>query len=103
MPRPHGRKRHGSAGVVDGSGLADHGHLDLAGVVELLLDLAGDLVRHEDGVVIADLLRLHDHPDLAAGLQSVDALDARLLGGQLLEGLESLDVRLEALSSRARP
>ena len=34
-------------GVVDGSRLADHGHLDLARVLEPLLDLAGDLVREQ--------------------------------------------------------
>ena len=57
--------------------LADHGHLDLARVLELVLDLARDLVREEDRLVVVDLGRLDDHPDLAAGLERVHPLDAR--------------------------
>ena len=34
-------------GDVDGAALADDGHADLARVVELILDLAGDLVRQQ--------------------------------------------------------
>ncbi len=38
------RARHGLAGELDGSRLANHRHLDLAGVVEMLLDFTCDLV-----------------------------------------------------------
>src|SRR3954447_19633390 len=57
---------------IDGAALADHGHLDLARVLELGLDLARDLVREQDGAVVVDLLRLHDHADLAPRLERVD-------------------------------
>jgi hypothetical protein len=53
---------------LDGPALADHDHLDLARILELILDLARDLVREEDGAVVVDLRRLDDDPDLAAGL-----------------------------------
>ena len=48
--------------------LPDHGHLDLARVLELVLDLPRDLVRQERGAVVVDLGGLDDHPDLATGL-----------------------------------
>ena len=69
----------------------------------MLLDLASDLVRQERRLVISDLLGLDDHANFAAGLQRIHALDAGLLRGELLERLEPLDVRLEALPARARP
>src|SRR5207247_11214268 len=49
------------------------------------------------------LLRLDDHPDLTAGLERVDLLDALVAPGDLLEGLEPLDVLLQALAARAGP
>ena len=69
----------------------------------MLLDLARDLVREEHGIVVADLLRLDDHPDLAARLEGVDAVDPLPLARQLLERLEALDVGLEALAARSGP
>ena len=56
---------------LDRAALADHGHLDLARVLELVLDLARDLVREEHGAVVVDLGRLDDDADLAAGLERV--------------------------------
>src|SRR6266511_3086245 len=44
---------------------------------------------------------LDDHPDLPAGLERVDLLDTGLLRRELLEGLEPLDVVLEALTACA--
>src|ERR1043166_1212065 len=91
------------AGDVDRAALADHRHLHLAGVLELILDLAGDLVREQRGLLVADLARADDHTDLAAGLQRVHLLDSRLRRRELLERLEPLDVVLEALAARAGP
>src|SRR5215831_4175098 len=88
---------------LDRAGLPDHGHLDLAGVLELILDLARDLVREQDGTVVVDLLRLDDHADLAARLERVDLLHPVVPRGDLLERLEPLDVLLEALAARAGP
>src|SRR5438270_8433367 len=48
--------------------LAHHGHLNLAGVVQLLLDGPGDVVADLDGVAVAGLGGVGDDPDLAAGL-----------------------------------
>src|SRR5437867_7760862 len=53
-------------GHVRGAALANHGHPDLAGVLEVVLDLAGDVVREQNGSVVVDLGRLDEHADLAA-------------------------------------
>src|SRR5690349_3795702 len=86
-------------GDVNGPALPDYSHLDLPGVLELVFDLARDLVRQQYRLVVVDLLRLHDHPDLTAGLQGVDLFDAHMVAGQLLESLQALDVVLEALAA----
>src|SRR5688572_13800143 len=70
-----------SACVVGRARLPDHRDLDLAGVLELLLDLARDLVREQDGAVVVERARLHHHADLAAGLHRVDLVDAVVAGG----------------------
>ena len=50
------------------AGLADDRHADLARIFQIVLDLAGDIFAQFDNLQIVDLIRLHDHPDLAAGL-----------------------------------
>ena len=70
------------------------------GILEVLLDLARDLVREEHGRVVVDLAGLDHHADLAAGLEREDPLDTLLGGRDLLQGLEALDVVLEALAAR---
>src|SRR5947207_6338995 len=79
---------------VDRPALADHGHLDLPGILELILDLPRDLVGEENGGVVVDVAGPDDHADLAAGLKRVHLLDAGLARRQLFEGRETLDVVL---------
>src|SRR5207249_4611283 len=88
---------------LDRARLPDHGHLDLARVLELALDLAGDLMRQEHRCVVVDLARLYDDADLAARLERVDLLDSGLLCRDLLERLQPSDVALEALAACAGP
>src|SRR5436853_1996280 len=90
------------AGDVDRAALADHRHLHLPGVLELILDLARDLVREQRGLLVADLARADDHTDLAAGLQRVHLVDSRLRRRELLERLEPLAVVFEDLAARTR-
>src|SRR4051794_23085009 len=73
-----------SSSVVGRPGLPDHGHLDLAGVLELLLDLAGDLVAEQDRAVVVERAGDDHHADLAARLHGVDLVDAVVAGGALL-------------------
>src|ERR1044072_8689147 len=86
--------------VVHRARLADHRHLDLPGVLELLLDVARDLARQRAGAVVADRARLDDHADLAAGLHGVHLVDAVVAGGELLQVAQALDVLLQRLAAR---
>src|SRR3954451_3072825 len=71
--------------VVGRARLPYDGDFDLARVLELLLDLAGDLVAEQDRAVVVERAR-HDHdPDLAARLHGVDLVDAVVAGRDLLE------------------
>src|SRR5918998_3411785 len=88
--------------VVGGARLPDHGDLDLARVLELLLDLARDLVAEQDGAVVVERPGHDHHADLAAGLHRVDLVDALVAGGDVLEVAQALDVLLERLPARAR-
>src|SRR5215208_7271685 len=86
---------------VDRARLPDHRHLHLARVLEVVLDLARDLVREQDRSVVVDLVWLHDHANLPPCLERVDALDAGVRLRELLERREALDVVLEALAARS--
>src|SRR4051794_30682515 len=90
------------ASVVGRPRLPDHRHLDMARILELLLDLAGDLVREQHGAVVVERAGHDHHADLAAGLHGVDLVDAVVAGGDLLEVAQALDVLLERLAARAR-
>src|SRR3954447_7725823 len=88
-----------SSSVVGRPRLPDDGHLDLTRVLELLLDLAGDLVREEHRPVVVERAR-HDHDaDLAARLHRVDLVHAVVAGGDLLQVAQALDVLLERLAA----
>src|SRR5215208_7513310 len=89
--------------VVGGPRLPDDRDLDLAGVLELLLDLAGDLVGEQDGAIVVERARQHHHADLAAGLHGVDLVDAVVAGGDVLEVAEALDVLLQRLAAGTGP
>src|ERR1044071_3369556 len=65
--RPRRSELHLSS-VVGRPRLPDHGDLDLAGVLELLLDLARDLVGEQGRAVVVERVRLDHHADLATGL-----------------------------------
>ena len=72
------------------------------GVLELLLDLAGDLVREQRSPRRRrSRPGCDDHADLAAGLHRVDLVDAVVARGDLLEVAQALDVLLERLAARA--
>ena len=48
----------GLFGVIHGAGLPHHIHLDLAGIVHLVLDLLGNVTGDNDHLVVADDLGL---------------------------------------------
>src|SRR5437764_238794 len=61
--------------------LADHRDLYLSGVLQLALDLAGDLVREQHSLVVVDVVWLDHDADLPARLHGIDLLDAGVAGG----------------------
>src|SRR5512132_422582 len=89
--------------VLDGARLADHGHLDLAGVCQRLLDLAHDVACQAGRSEIVDLLRPDKDAHLAPGLDGERLLDALEAVGDGLQLLESLEVGLSRLAPGARP
>src|SRR6266540_3336635 len=92
-----------SAGDLGDAGFAYHGDADLAGVGELFFDLLRHVPGQYGGADVVDVVRPYHHPDLAAGLHREDLFDAVLAGGDLLDPLQPLDVRLQAFPARARP
>src|SRR6185436_19328801 len=56
-------------GKLNGAGLPDNSDLDLPGILELVLDPFGDVLRQPHGRLVRDPLAFDDDADLAAGLQ----------------------------------
>src|SRR5215211_1636722 len=92
-----------SARVRRRPALADHGNPDPARVVHLLLDRLRDFVRDHRRLVVVDLTRIDDHPDLAPGPHREDPLDATVARRDLLEVAKPPDVLLEGVAARAGP
>src|SRR5438552_10537694 len=91
------------AGKIHRAGLADHHHLDLAGVLELALDLAGDLLRELARLAVVDRVRGHHHAHFPARLDREHLFHARKLARELLQLGEPFDIRLERFAARSGP
>ena len=76
-------------------------NLDLTGVSQLLFDLLGDVAGQQNHLILADLLGLDHHADLAAGLDRIRACDAWEALGDLLQLFQTLDVVFDVLTARA--
>src|SRR5690606_14212339 len=88
------------SGEVHRARLADDHHLDLPRVLQLVLQLARDLLAELRHGRVIDVLRIDHDADLAARLNREAALDAGKAVGDFLELLEPLHVGLEHLSAR---
>src|SRR3989454_4577728 len=91
------------AGKIHRAGLADHHHLDLAGVLQLALDLAGDLLGQLARLAVVDRVRGHHHAHLPTRLNREHLFHAGELARDLLQLGEPLDICLERLAARPRP
>src|SRR2546427_3925427 len=91
------------AGKIHRAGLADHHDLDLAGVLQLPLDLRGDLLGQLARLAVVDGGRRDDDAPLATRLDGEHLLDAGEPARELLELGEALDVGLERLAPGAGP
>src|SRR5262249_30584853 len=81
--------------VINRPRFTNDGDLDLAGVLQFVLDPARDVLREPDRFFVGDLLALDHDADLAAGLEGEGLRDALERIGDALELLEPLHVRLE--------
>src|SRR5206468_1427667 len=88
------------AGKIHRPGLADDDHLDLAGVLELALDLAGDLIGQLARLGVVDGVRGYDDAHLASRLDREHLLHTGEVARDLLELGEPLHVRLERCAPR---
>jgi len=57
--------------------LADDGDLDLAGILERVLDLERDVAGEGESLLVVDLLRLDEHAKFAARLDGKTLFHAR--------------------------
>ena len=67
---------------------ANYGHLDLAGILEIVFDPLGDILRQPDGAQVVHIVRLNQNPDLAAGL---DGIGLRYAGERVADIFQRLD------------
>jgi hypothetical protein len=85
--------------VLDGAGLPDDGHLDLPGVLELVLDAARDVLREPDASSSL-IFSLSTMMRISRPAWSANDFDDALEGvGDAFELLEPLDVRLEDVAA----
>src|SRR6185295_7047002 len=73
--------------VLDDAGLPQDRDLNLARVLEILLDLLRQVARQAHGAGIVDIAGLHDHAHLSASLNGIGLVDSVERCRQLLERL----------------
>jgi hypothetical protein len=87
--------------VLDDPGLPNHRHLDPAGIPQLILDLARDLLGDLTRLLVTHLLVVDHDPELTSGLDRVRLVDTLKLFGNCLEVFQTLDVVVEGLPPSA--
>src|SRR4051812_30639883 len=98
---PSGGSTRALAGVLDRPGFTDDRDFDLTGILQLVLDPLGDVLREPDGLFVRDGVALDHDADLAAGLQGKRLGHAVEGVGDALQLLQPLDVGLEDVAARA--
>jgi hypothetical protein len=91
------------SGIFHSPHFADDRDLDLTRIIELVLDLLGDVLGHQGSALVGDLLAFDDDSDLPARLKGEGLGDALKGMGDLLELLQPLNVGLQKLAPRPRP
>ena len=88
-------------GVLDDLGLPEQMDFDLTGVLQLVLNLLGNVPGQQDHLVLTDDLGLDHDTHLAAGLDGEGFLHPVEGGGDLLQGLQALDIVLQVLDRKS--
>ena len=87
--------------VIYGTALSYHADLDLAGIIELVLDLLCDISCEDLHLIIADDLGLNHDSYLTARLDSEGLFNTLKVTRYLLELLKTLDVIFNVLTASA--
>ena len=85
--------------VIDGAALADDIDLDLAGVIQRVLDLLRDLAGQQDDLIVADNVGLDHDAHFTASLNGKGLFHALEAGRDLLQIFQTLDVALDILAA----
>ena len=85
--------------VIDGAALADDIDLDLAGVIQRVLDLLRDLAGQQDDLIVADHVGLDHDAHFTASLNGKGLFHALEAGRDLLQIFQTLDVALDILAA----
>ena len=99
--KERGQRVSALVGNLGRPGLAHDGDDDLAGIDEILLDLADDLAREAGGSDVVDLVRFDEDAHLASRLYGVRLLHAVEAVGDVLQGFEPLEVEFDGVAAGA--
>src|SRR5262249_29426353 len=89
--------------IIDSAGLTDHRHLDLAGILQALLDLLRDIASQVNAANIVVRVRLDHDAHLTTGLDREGPLDSGERRGDCLQGFQPFDIQVERLAPCAGP
>src|SRR6476660_7678223 len=89
--------------VVNGTGFADDGDLDLARILQRLLDLLAHVASESTGGKVVDLVWRDQDADFSSGLDRKGFLDPLEGVRNAFERLEPLDVSFDHFTARAGP
>src|SRR3970040_1413810 len=82
---------------------SDDNHLDLSGILQFRFDATSDFIGQRRHAGVVDVLWGYQHAHFTARLNRIDLVHPAIAGGDLLDSLQSLDVRLERFAPRAGP
>ena len=88
-------------GVFRDPGLPDYGHLDTAGVAEIVFDFFGDLFGQIFGLVIVNHLVIDDNTKFPAGLDCEGFVHTGKTCGDAFQVFQALDVVVQSLPAGA--
>ena len=85
-------------GQFGGPGLADYAHLDLPRILQVFLDLSGDVLGQPDGGQVIHIFGLDDDANLAAGLDGVGLQDTAERVADIFQGLDAANIGFEGFA-----
>ena len=84
----------------DAACFPDHGHADLAWILQLGFDLSGNGSRQGKSLFVIDGLRLNEYPQLSSSLQRETFFHARKACADAFQILHAFEIRGQAFGAR---